>query len=115
VNPESISTQAALAVMITHLLEWTKKSELVPWLRVDTTKLAHRISILMAFLSAVGITSTMTGSVHLGGTLTITWPPLSDVIKMVVTFASSYGYQRLYYQTAVKPTPAPVYYTRDRH
>jgi hypothetical protein len=98
--------------MITHLLEWLKNTELVPWIRVDTTKLVHRLSILTAFLSAVGITSTMTGDLHLGGSLTITWPPLSDVLKMIVTFASSYGYQRLYYQTAVKSAPAPVFVGR---
>jgi hypothetical protein len=110
-NPETLYAQAALAVIVTHGLEALKKTEWVPWLRMDTKRLAHGISVVMAFLSAVGISLTMEGSLLAGGRLMLAWPPAEDLAKMIMTFATSYGAQRHYYERAVKPAAPAVVFT----
>jgi hypothetical protein len=95
--------------MIEHLKQWTK----IPWITQHTDQLNRTLAVVVAFLSSVGFSVSISGSIWTGGHVAMDFPSLEvllkSLIQLVVMFATQTGVQEGFYRLVIKkPTPVLV-------
>lgn len=99
-----LSNQVALSSVVVWLLQWAKKSALVPVFSEDT---ARRIQI------AVGALAALVATLGIGyafdyeaGTLTITGLSTATIVPALIDSGKAFIYQQLIYHGVAKPKAA---------
>lgn len=101
---QTLSTIGAAGLAV-HLMEFLKRKE---WLGLSkyTPAMVKAYSVFVAAASNVGITAAFTvdpSTQH--GIYTISGLPTTESgwLSMILSIAGSYAWQKLYYETAIKP------------
>ena len=100
-----LTQHIAYGMATSYILEWAKHSPLLPFLRSETDKLNRLVSVIVAFLSTVGIQAAMQGhlSWQAGATITFQIPALSVLWGTVVHTVGQFGIQQATYRGLIKP------------
>ena len=93
------TTGETAALLVVFLLQWLKRSKLVPWVGQQTSGLNVAISSFMAFLTSLGLTITFDGSLVEGGQIVITYGAIGT---MLTHWGSQMFHQELLYQVGRK-------------
>lgn len=105
---DALTHHIALAAVISYVMEWAKRSNLVPFFSQYSDSLNKAIGFLAAFISAAGIEAQMTGnlSMHTGATITLTIPSLSIVVETLMHTMGQWAIQQGVYHGLIKQSPA---------
>lgn len=100
---QTLTANAGLVVIITHLLQALKKASWFPWLTSHTSELTKIFAMCAALATAVGMQLTFT-TVGEHATVALSGIPVTvgAVAQMVVHVAANYGGVKAYYHAAVK-------------
>lgn len=100
---QTLAANAGVLVLVTHALEWAKKSPLVPWLQMHTDGLTKIVAGCCAAASAVGMRAAFVTDGDLG-TFTLTGIPatLGAAAQLGLHICANYGAIKAYYLNAVK-------------
>lgn len=117
---QNIQEQMALAVVVTHGVEWMKRSGWFPWVTVESKTLIRVLGAVGAFVSAAGVQWTLNGTLTAGGQILLSWPPAEQMFGVLIeqmfgvlsTAVSSWAMQQVFYQTTIKSTPTELFFTR---
>lgn len=93
--------QTAVAFAAVWLIELLKRSW-VPWFSAHSDQLNRFASVLLAMVSAIGLTWCLHGTLATGGTITITFPSGMEMIEAALHFLYQIGIQQGFYNVAVK-------------
>lgn len=93
------TTGESAALLVVLLLQWLKRSNLIPWVSEHTRGLNIAISSALAFLTSIGLTVTFAGGLVEGGQIIITYGAIGD---MLTYFGSQMFHQELLYQVGRK-------------
>jgi hypothetical protein len=99
-----LGQQVGAAALIVYIIQFLKYSPWASWYTAHSGTLNRWTSVVLAFVSSAGILWAMNGNVLEGGTLTITFPPLVQIINAVLHGFGQVAIQEGIYQATVKPT-----------
>lgn len=103
----TILDNVGLATIIVLLLQWAKRTRMVPWLN-QHSDIANRIaSLVAAFCASAGLKIASSGSFEHGGQIVLMFPPLTEIVDAIVHFAGQSGLQEMVYRMGVKPITKP--------
>lgn len=96
--------QIGIGLMTSYGLEILKKAGTIPWIRQDTEKLNRWLSIIMAFLTSVGLQFASEHNPTTGGwIITIAVPSVPVIWDTLVHATLQYGIQHTAYKGLLKP------------
>lgn len=98
------ASQAGLAVLIVHLIQWMKTSDnpLMQWIGPRTKWVTTSVVWLCTTLTAIGIHWSFNGTLTSGGVLQINIPSLDTVVTAAIGLGWQWGAQKMYYVNAVR-------------
>lgn len=95
---DAIITQLAASGVLVPLLQWAKRSKLVPWLTMETAKLNRLVAVLWATITTVGIHASfdsVTGTLTINGLGDLVKHPLHFAVYFVAQIAMQQNFYRL--------------------
>ena len=98
--------QAGAAIGIVKVIEFLKLNERFPWLNMKTDQWNKLVSYSAAILTTIGFSIAMSGNIHTGGTITITFPSLDSIGQTLLHILIQIGMQDFFYHNAVKKVSA---------
>ena len=96
-----LGAQASIAILVSFIMQWVKKSRFFPWLTVETEKLNYWMSVIIAFLTGIGIFVTWNQ-----GTLIISGLTSSNIYHALVRGLEQWAFQTTAYRALIAPPPA---------
>jgi hypothetical protein len=105
---ESLTHQLAVSAAVVWILEQVKRWEAFRWIQADTDRINRYVAFCAAFCGSLGLQGTMSGSFQEGGTLTITWPSLSQLGDAGLHVVAQAAMQELFYRGVVKKPKSDV-------
>lgn len=106
---DPLSTQVALNIVFSYLIERLKQSNLVPWFNSRWPRWAQRgVAIAVSGLTVVGVHFTTS---HAGaGTyvITVTGLSMASVISSGMAWLKSFVFQEIAYQKLIKADAQPA-------
>ena len=104
----SIGAQMGISALIVHAIEFAKKRDWFPFLDFSTVRANRIVSRVLAAATAVGLTFAVQGSFTEGGSITMQFPPATELLAGVIRYYASVFAQDVYYHTAVARNPVSV-------
>lgn len=104
-NDSLLAHQVGMAFAASCLIEFLKRSK-CPWFNEHSDQLNRLASLLLAALTAIGLTVKLSGSLHTGGVLTVTFPSLDQMTEATLHFLGQIGIQEAFYRGVLKRTPS---------
>ena len=99
-----LSAQVVISAVVVWLIQLAKKSQRIPWISAETSKLNRLIAVLTSCCSAVGIHISFSAA---AGTLVITGLTLTGVLTFFWHWLTAFVSQQLIFQTAVQKQLSP--------
>lgn len=99
-NPDALTTQVAIGVVIAHVIEWLKNREWFPWLDCHSTEVTRWVSRFVAVASGIGITATMGDH-----SVTLSWPTQEVAARELIGVINSWAVQQAAYKGLIKENP----------
>lgn len=96
-----LGAQATTAIFVSFIMQWVKKSRFFPWLTVETETLNYWVSVIIAFLTGIGIFVTWSQ-----GTLTISGLTATNIGHALVRGVEQWAFQTTAYRALIAPPPA---------
>ncbi|HVT81215.1 MAG TPA: hypothetical protein VHM90_11215 [Phycisphaerae bacterium] len=92
---ETISTQVAVAALLSAFLQWLKASKYAPFLTAETEKLNRIATIVLSGLGAIGIVLACSVTDH---SCTLTWPSGPDLFAGLWKWAEQFAIMHGWYK-----------------
>lgn len=104
------TTGETAALIVVFLLQWLKRSKMIPWIGDHTVGLNVTLASFFAFLTSLGLTIKFDGSLVEGGQIVITY---SAIGSMLTHWGSQMFHQEILYQVGrkteiIKPAAEPA-------
>lgn len=77
------------------VMDWIKRTAWIPWINQHSDTLNRVVSLIVAVVTATGIKMVSTGTLHAGGTITITFPAMQVIVNTLVHGGGQFGWQEL--------------------
>lgn len=84
-------------------IEMLKRAGWFPWLSQHSDTANRIVSWILALVSSAGLKFASSGSIGEGGTITIAFPAVGEIVDGVLHFAGQGGLQEGLYRALVKP------------
>ena len=94
-----LASIGGLAAAVPLLVEFAKRSDRFPWLDQNTDTVNRTVSVLIAIVSANGISYAYDGAT---GDLVFTGLTAATLAKIITAIATQFGLQELMYRQVVK-------------
>ena len=102
-NEQILSQQLGASALIVYGIEFLKRTPWTRWFTAHSDTLNRITSIVLAFCTSAGILWVASGNVISGGTLTITFPPLMQILNALLHGLGQVALQEGVYRVTVKP------------